>query len=118
MNKRYILIIVCILVLTLSSCAVFKRPLENRSHFSELLSQTERHIRGNNWAQAQSSLKQSEKAWYSIKPVLQIDIDHDYVNEVEDQFTQLRGYLAVKDKSNALASILSIQNLWNSIDQM
>lgn len=119
MNKKMLIIIsFCFIAFTLCSCSIFKKSLDNRSQFSKQLIQTEEYIRAEDWKKAQDSLTKSEQTWKSIKPLLQIDIDHDYVNEVEDRFTLLKGYIETEDKSNALAAILSVQNIWKNIDQM
>ena len=78
----------------------------------------EEDIRQEDWEKAQDNLAKSEQIWKEIKPFLQIDIDHDYVNEIEDRFTLLKGYIDTEDKSNSVAIILSIQNIWENIDQM
>lgn len=64
------------------------------------------------------SLEQALETWSRIKPILQIDIDHDYVNEIEDKFTLLEGYLETQDKSNSLANILLLRKNWEKIGEM
>jgi hypothetical protein len=117
-KKTLVIVSFSLIVFIICSCAVFKKPLDNRSNFSKQLIQTEEYIRAENWKNALDSLRKSEQIWKQIKPLLQIDIDHDYVNEMEDRFIVLRGYIETKDKSSALASILSLQNIWKNIDQM
>ncbi len=100
------------------SCTVFKRPLDNNIQFSKQLTETESYIRKGEWENARNSLKNTQKTWKKIKPFLQIDIDHDYVNDIENNFTKLRAYLETKDKSNSYATIILIQQLWHDIGQM
>jgi len=92
--------------------------LDSSSQFSKQLAGTESYINKEKWEEAKSSLKSTEKTWQKIKPLLQIDIDHDYVNDIEDNFVKLKAYLKERDKSNSSATIMLIQRLWQQIDQM
>ena len=49
---------------------------------------------------------------------MQIDIDHDFIKNIEDGITKLDGYLDTKDKSNSLASILLVEETWENIDSL
>ncbi|MDD4599465.1 hypothetical protein SDC9_03903 [bioreactor metagenome] len=97
------------------SCTLLTDSLDSRSGFSNHLAQVENSIRNEDWDQATASLKESKKAWEKIKPLLQVDIDHDYVEEIEEGFVKLDGYIDVKDKSNSLVSVLLIENIWDNI---
>jgi hypothetical protein len=50
--------------------------------------------------------------------MLQIDIDHDYVNNIEESFVKLDGYIDAGEKGNSLATILVIQNEWDNIGSL
>jgi hypothetical protein len=105
-------------VLLTASCALLTKPLDNRTGFSNYLIQVETGIRNENWSNAETNLKDAKKAWKKIKPLMQVDIDHDYVKSIEDGFEQLDAYLYTKDKSNALASILLIKSTWRNIGSL
>ena len=100
------------------SCSLLAKPLDNRTGFSHYLSQVETSIRNENWSTAEVNLAESKKAWKKIKPLMQVDIDHDYVKEIEDGFEQLDAYLYTKNKSNALSSILLVQSTWRNIGSL
>ncbi|MFY9174957.1 MAG: DUF4363 family protein [Peptococcia bacterium] len=102
----------------LAACAPLRKPLEKRTSFSQMLQETEDLIRQEDWTQAIMSLEQALETWSRIKPILQIDIDHDYVNEIEDKFTLLEGYLETQDKSDSLANILLLRKNWEKIGEM
>ncbi len=119
MNKKSLIIILLIFItITGSSCGVLRKPLDKSVLLSKHMYDTLEHIREEDWQQSLESLTTVEKAWKRIKPVLQIDIDHDYINEMEDRISVLKAYIEVQDKSNALATIFSMRNIWESIGQM
>ena len=100
---QFMIIILCILT---CSCALIRKPLDDRSDFSENLIVTENHIRKADWNNAITSLKRVEESWHSIKPILQIDIDHDYINDIENNITKLKGVLQSQEKPDSLSTIL------------
>lgn len=111
-----ILLIICMLFT--SSCALFRQPLDRMSGFSNYLQQVEEGIRNEDWTGAAANLKKANKAWRQVKPFLQIDIDHDYVNDIEADFIRLRGNLETREKVNSLGFILLIQKNWKNIGSM
>lgn len=100
------------------SCALLSKPLDNRTGFSNHLKQTEDNIRNEDWKKAKTSLEDSKKTWKKLKPLLQIDIDHDYVNSIEEDFVKLDGYIDTKEKGNSLATILLVEDTWDNIGSL
>lgn len=86
--------------------------------FSHYLEQTEQHIKNEDWESAKVSLGDSKESWKKLKPLLQIDIDHDYVNSMEEYLEKLGGYIEGKDKGNSLAIILSVEDIWDKIGSL
>lgn len=116
---RIILIILLGSILVIScSCTLLTKPLDNRTGFSKHLSQVEDNIRSEDWHQAKISLEDSKTAWKKLKPLMQVDVDHDYIKNIEDDFIKLDGYLETKDKSNSLVSILLIKDTWENIGSL
>ncbi|MDD4169967.1 MAG: DUF4363 family protein [Desulfotomaculaceae bacterium] len=113
----YILLIAGILTNT-CSCALLQKPIDKRTGFSSFLRQTENFIRNEDWEKAKVSLEDSKKSWKQLKPLLQVDIDHDYVNNIEESFTKLDGYIDTREKGNSLATILLIKNEWDNIGSL
>jgi len=105
-------------MINLSSCALFRKPLDNWANFSDYLKETEEYIRQEKWPEALDSLEKAHEAWLKIKPIMQIDIDHDYVNDIEKDFTVLKGYIESKEKADSLATILLLQKSWKNIGEM
>lgn len=119
MIKKALYIILILAIMTnISSCALLKKPIENRTGFSNHLKQTENYIRSEDWEKAKASLGDSEKTWKKLKPLLQVDIDHDYVNNIEEDFVKLGGYIEAKEKGNSLATILLVQDTWDNIGSL
>ena len=100
------------------SCALLQKPIDNRTGFSSHLKKQKNLFRSENWEKAKISLDDSRKTWEKIKPLLQIDIDHDYVNNIEESFVKLDGYIDAGEKGNSLATILVIQNEWDNIGSL
>jgi len=114
--KKFLVIVILVgILISACSCTLLRKPIDNRSGFSNHLKQTEGYIRNEDWQKAKSSLEDSKKAWKKIKPLLQIDIDHDYVNDIEEDFIKLDGYIEVKEKPDSLVTILLIQDIWDNI---
>jgi len=117
--KRKLLLCTLILIaMQLCCCAPLRRPIDSRSGFSNHLRATEESIRNEDWDSASKSLSDSVAAWKRIKPYLQLDIDHDYVNDIEANFVLLGGYIESSEKPHSLALILLIQNTWENIGSM
>ncbi len=119
-NSRIIFLLITLFLCTLliCSCAIFRESFDKKSGFSQYLKETENSIRQEEWVKAKENLLLSEKAWKKIKPIMQIDIDHDYVNDIEDNFIILKAYIETQEKADSLATILLIQNNWEHIGQM
>lgn len=117
-KKITLLIIFCMLLSFVNACTFFKKPIDRRSGFSNHLEETEAYIRKEDWENAAVKLRKSQKTWKQIKPLFQIDIDHDYVNDIEHHFIQLQAYIETEDKSNSLATIFLLQENWGKISQM
>lgn len=113
----YLILTICVLTNT-SSCALLQKPIDNRTSFSNYLKQTENNIRNEDWEKAKVHMEESKGTWKKVKPLFQIDIDHDYVNSIEADFVKLGGYIDAKEKANALATILLIKDTWENIGSL
>ncbi len=118
--KKYLLLPAILLSCSIiaCSCALFRGQLDKMSGFSNYLQATEDHIRTEAWDEAGISLAKAMKAWEQVKPYLQIDIDHDYVNDIETDFLRLRGNIETEAKPDSLALILVLQDHWRNIGSM
>jgi len=118
--KRFVVmcLIFSMAIMALSSCAIFRKPIDNWANFSGYLKETEEYIRQEKWPNALESLEKAHEAWLKIKPIMQVDIDHDYVNDMEEDFTVLKGYIETKEKSDSLATVLLLQKTWKNIGEM
>ena len=117
-KKVFSVFFIAFIILNISSCALLKNPIDNKTGFSDHLQQTEAYIRNEEWEKAKTSLEKSIKTWKELKPLLQIDIDHDYVNDIEENFIKLNGYIDTKEKPDSLATILLIQDIWENIGSL
>lgn len=115
MKKVLIIGILVLILIDLCSCTLFKNPIDENSNFSSSLEETENYIRNEDWENAKSSLIVSNKTWKKIKPWLQIDIDHDYVNDIENNMIRLKAYVNTEEKPDSLAAILLIKETWQNI---
>lgn len=115
---RFWLAVVLIGTLVLSSCSLFREALDKRSGLSEYLQNTENSIRQEEWQEALQSLRTSQKAWKKVKPFMQVDVDHDYINDIEDNFVSLEAFIASQDMALSLQAILLLQKNWESIGEM
>lgn len=113
----FLILTICILIST-NSCALLQKSIDNRAGFSNYLNQTENSIRNEDWEKAKAELEKSKATWKKVKPLFQVDIDHDYVNNIEEDFIKLGGYIDVKEKADALATILLIKYTWENIGSL
>lgn len=116
MRKKIAIFIIIYILLYLCSCTLLQKPIDRKTGFSDLLMQIEYSIRNEDWAQAKANLKNSAHVWKKIKPWFQIDIDHDYVKDIENSIAMLYGYLDTEDKSESLATIFYIIDIWENIN--
>lgn len=119
MIKKTIIYILIITVLTgLCSCTLLVKPLNKNMHFSDQLSKLDDSVRNEKWSQAEKNLEEAKKAWKRLKPWIQVDIDHDYVHEIEENLAKLEGYIETEEKPDALAHLLMIQETWEDIESL
>lgn len=118
MKRKAFILSAVFLILILCSCAPLRRPIDARSGFSVSLKNTEENLRSGDWKAARISLSESIEVWERIKPYLQLDIDHDYINEIERNFILLEAYIETEEKPHCLALIILIRNTWENIGSM
>lgn len=119
MIKKIIYLILIAGTLTnICSCSLLQKPIDDRTGFSSHLKQTEEYIRNDNWEKAKLSLEDSKKNWKQLKPLFQVDIDHDYVNNIEESFVKLDGFIDAREKGNSLATILLVEDIWDNIGSL
>jgi len=118
LKKLISTILIALVLATVSSCALLQKPLDKRTGFSHHLKETENHIRSQNWDQAKTSLEEANNIWLRLKPIMQVDIDHDYVNNIEENFIRLKGYIDAAEEEEALVTILLIQSDWENIGSL
>lgn len=116
--KALFLIVVCSVAILFSSCALLKKPIDKRVGLTQELNNIETSVRDEKWKEAGNGLEVAKKAWHKIKPLLQVDIDHDYVNDIENNFTKLGGYIETESKPDSLATILLIKETWKDIGSL
>jgi hypothetical protein len=117
-RKTLFLTVIFSVAIILSSCALLKDPIDKKIGLTQNLNDLEISIRDSKWKDAVSNLKTAKKSWHKIKPLLQIDIDHDYVNDIENNFTMLGGYIEAESKPDSLATILLIKETWKDIGSL
>ena len=117
-RKFLFLILTFSVLINTCSCTLFQKTVDNRMGFSDQLEETENFIRNEEWNKAKSSLEESEKIWIKLKPLFQIDIDHDYVNSIEENFVKLGGYIETKEKADSLSTILLVEETWKNIGSL
>lgn len=114
-KKTAFLLIILILIILISRCTLLKKPVDNKTGFSQSLVMLEKAISEENYDIADGILIDSMGRWKKVKPFMQVEIDHDVVNEIESELVALTAYLEAKDKSSALASIRVVINMWTDI---
>ncbi|KUO73106.1 MAG: hypothetical protein APF77_20790 [Clostridia bacterium BRH_c25] len=117
-KKSAVFTILAAVLIVLCSCTLLVKPLDKNMNFSEQLLQLESAIRSEKWEQADKNLEAAEKAWKRLKPWLQIDIDHDYVHEIEENLAKLKAYIDTEEQPDALANILLIQETWEDMESL
>lgn len=118
MKKHALLIIALSILLSLCACGIIRKPIDDKTGFSKCLKETENQIRSEDWQNALNNLENANLIWKRIKPILQLDVDHDYVNSIENNFIILRAYIETKERSDSLAIVLLIEKDWENIGSM
>lgn len=119
MKRFHVLVMLIIAVIAvLCSCTFMVGPLDRKAGFSARLEQLEDNIRNERWIQAEVELKHVNETWRKIKPWIQIDIDHDYVHELEENLAKLEGYIDTEEKAESLGTILMLNETWEDITSL
>lgn len=119
MIKRFLYaILISGILINTCSCALLQKTMDSRTGFSDQLKQTENFIRSEEWNKAKTSLEASKKTWKKLKPLLQIDIDHDYVNSIDEDFIKLDGFIDTEAKAYSLSTILLVKDNWKHIGSL
>jgi Domain of unknown function (DUF4363) len=105
-------------IIALCSCTLLVKPIDTNMHFSEQLLKLESAIRSENWEQADESLEVANKTWKRLKPWIQVEIDHDYVHESEENLSKLGAFIDTEEQPDALAHILLIEETWEDIESL
>ncbi len=114
-NLIVLLLIAVFFSLNMTACTLFKSSIDNQNGFTNFLEQTEASIRNTEWANAKTGVENSVRVWKKIKPWLQLDIDHDYIEDIENNFSKLEAYIDTESKSDSLSTILLIMTTWKNI---
>lgn len=110
--KKQGLLLISLLLLLLSGCTLFKKPLDRRTGFSTELIALDGFIAAENWGDAEASLTLCLEKWEKVKPWMQLELDHDVINEIEIRLIELSAYLETEEKPTALSNVRAVQNLW------
>lgn len=117
-RKLFCLLVLAILLSTTCSCSLFRPILDRRTGLTKYLKETETYIRDEEWGSAMASLKKAEGAWKKIRPIMQIDIDHDYVNQIQECFALLKGNIETQEKPGSLSTVILIREILADISAM
>jgi len=108
-------ILVPILVIAVTGCTLLKGPADRKTGFSDSLAVLEKAIAEENYGTAYEYLEITKEKWKKVKPFMQIEVDHDIVNDIESELSALSAYIETGNKSMALASIRVIIDMWSDI---
>ena len=104
-----------LLLLSLSSCAFFQGSIDKNYGFSKSLLDTINFIENSDWEGAKESLKSAQNAWGKIKPIIQTDVDHNYVFSIEERFEKIDFFVGEKEKQKAILQIRLLLKDWENI---
>ncbi len=113
--KKQILILIPLLLLFVTGCTLFKKPLDRKTGFSAELDALDGLIAAENWEEAGESLTSCKQKWYIVKPWMQLELDHDVINEIELKLYELSAYLETEEKPDALSNVRAVRNIWGDI---
>ncbi len=112
---KQILILIPLLMLLVTGCTLFKKPLDRKTGFSAELDALDEHIAVENWEEAGKSLTSCMEKWRIVKPWMQLELDHDVINEIEVRLNELSAYLETEEKPDALSNVRAVRNIWGDI---
>lgn len=115
MKRANVLLTVLLVLVLMTGCTVFKGILDRKYGFAQELEDVNKYIMEDSWDKAGESLADCNRMWRKIKPWMQLEIDHDIINEIEEKLTELTAYLETMEKPAALAGIRFIINSWEDI---
>lgn len=80
--------------------------------------QIEKHIKEDNWQQANNISKQMDKKWHDFSSRCSIFVNHTLIDDLSLEDHKLSAYIKTKDKEEALASCNSIGFLIERIKKL
>lgn len=113
--KKQFLILIPLLFLLITGCTLFKKPLDKKTGFSAELDALDGLIAAEKWQEAGNSLLLCMEKWNKVKPWMQLELDHDVINEIEIRLNELSAYLETEEKPDALSNIRAVRNIWGDI---
>lgn len=113
--RKQTLILILLMFLIITGCTLLKKPLDKKTGFSAELDALDGLIAAENWEEAGESLTVCMEKWNKIKPWMQLELDHDVVNEIEVRLNELSAYLETEEKPDALSNIRAVRNIWGDI---
>ncbi len=113
--KKQSLILIPLLFLLITGCTLFKKPLDKKTGFSAELNALDGLIAAESWDEAGESLILCMDKWKIVKPWMQLELDHDVVNEIEEKLNELSAYLETEEKPDALAIVRTVRHIWGDI---
>lgn len=81
------------------------------------LTELEKYIDEENWAQAAEQFKDFKKQWVGIDHIWSMLIDHYEIDYINMYLGELEAYIKTEDRTNALAKISSLQLLVRHIPE-
>jgi len=113
--KKQLYILLLLLIVVLPGCSLFKNAADRKTGFSKELTCLEEYIAAEQWDSAAGAVDRCMEKWDKIRPWMQIEIDHDVIDEIDMKFTELTAYLETREKSMSLAATRVIVNIWADI---
>jgi len=113
--KKLLFMLSLFFIISSSGCSLFKSIADKKTGFSEEMTFLEKYIDAEKWDDAADALSRCTKKWKKIKPWMQLEIDHDVVNEIDKRFTEVTAYMETKEKPMSLAGVRVIINIWSDI---
>lgn len=113
--KKLLFMISLLFMFASSGCSLFKNIADRKTGFSNEMAYLEGCIYTEQWDAAAGAFNRCAEKWKKIKPWMQLEIDHDVVNEIDTRFTEVTAYMDTKEKSMSLAGVRVIINIWSDI---
>lgn len=106
---------VVISILIMTSGSLLKEPLGTEDQLYQAIVSIEKAVNQGKWDVADEKIGYAVHAWDKVVNRIQFGVERNYLNEISDSLSRMRGNIKAEDKPGVLADIYLFYDYWESL---